>query len=200
MLPPKDHSRFLEYWTCSSANTLPNYSRGQSRIVLSSFHSMIIEMVNRGILAHDIAASVSIRGSSRYDTPVIIPTIEDVQNLLLAADKLADSKNAQIARSWERYRPMLYLAADSGMLPQQYVVVPRFNVLGNGVKVDRALEMGGYKISVTKTPADRRLIDLSPDTVDMITYNADNLATKSTDKQCRSSGQPIPSATAPCVA
>jgi len=95
---------------------------------------------------------------------------------------------------------MLYLAADSGMLPQQYVVVPRFNVLGNGVKVDRALEMGGYKISVTKTPADRRFIDLSPDTVDIITYNADNLATKSTDKQCRSSGQPIPSATAPCVA
>jgi len=77
---------------------------------------------------------------------------------------------------------MLYLAADSGMRPQEYVVVPRYNVFENGVKVDRALEMGGYKISVTKTPASRRFIDLSPDTIDMIVYYADNLAAKSSDK------------------
>jgi len=36
------------------------------------------------------------------------------------------------------------------------------------VKVDRALERGGAIISVTKTPAGRRFIDLSPDIVAMV--------------------------------
>ncbi len=32
--------------------------------------------------------------------------------LLTAADRLANSKNPQVRRSWERYRPILYLAQD----------------------------------------------------------------------------------------
>jgi integrase len=155
---------------------LRHYSRDQARKVLSSFHSIVLEMVGRGVLAHDVAAGVSINGSSRYDEPVVIPTLEDVQKLLAAADRLANSKNKQIRNSWERYRPMLYLAADSGMRPQEYIVVPRFNLLDQGVKVDRALERGGYKISVTKTPAGRRFIDLSPDTLDMVRHYADRHA------------------------
>jgi hypothetical protein len=54
---------------------------------------------------------------------------------------------------------MLYLAADSGMRPQEYIVVPTFNLTNARIKVDRALERGGVKISVTKTPAVRRFID-----------------------------------------
>ena len=59
---------------------------------------------------------------------------------------------------------MLYLATDTGMRPQEYLALPHYNVLGSAVKVDRALESGGIRISVTKTPAGRRTIDLSPET------------------------------------
>lgn len=158
---------------------LKNYSRDQARKTLSSFHSVIKEMALRGHIASNVAAGVSIRSSSRYNQPVIIPSVQEVQALLSAADRLANSKNDQIARSWERYRPILYLAADSGMRPQEYLVVPKKNVSKDGVKVDRAIERGGYKISVTKTPAGRRFIELSPETLDMVTYYGANLAAAS---------------------
>jgi integrase len=81
-----------------------------------------------------------------------------VRAIRAAADQLANSKNLQIQRAWERYRPMLYLAADSGMRSQEYIVVPDFNFIDGGVKVDRALEKGGEIVN-TKTPASSRLVE-----------------------------------------
>lgn len=135
---------------------------------------MVLEMVNRGVLPHDVAAGVRITNSSRYDEPVRIPTEKEVHALLTAGDRLANSKNAQIQKTWERFRPMLYLAVDSGMRPQEYIVLPRFNLRDGGAEVDRALDAGGGKISVTKTLAGRRFTELSPTTFDMVTHYADN--------------------------
>lgn len=155
---------------------LEHHSRDQARKVLSYFHSMVLELVNRGLLFHDFAAGVRVAPASRYEEPVTIPSEADVHALLQAADRLANSKNQQIAKTWQRYRPMLYLAADSGMRPQEYLVLPRSNITSKGVKVDRALDAGGHKISVTKTPAGRRFIELSPHTLDLIRHYADNHA------------------------
>ncbi len=157
---------------------LEHHSRDQARKVLSYFHSMVLELVNRGSLQHDFAAGVRVTSASRYDEPVKIPTEAEVLSLLSAADRLANSKNQQIAKTWQRYRPMLYLAADSGMRPQEYLVVARSNLSDKGVKVDRALDAGGREISVTKTAAGRRFIDLSPSTIDMVRHYADNHAPK----------------------
>ena len=158
---------------------LRNYSRDQARKALSSFNSVMKEMALRGHIISNVAASVAIRSESRYDKPVEIPSVRDVAALLEAADRLANSKNRQTARTWERYRPMLYLAADSGMRPQEYVVVSKASLFDGGIKVDRALERGSDKISVTKTPAGRRFIDLSPDTFAMIAFYAAHKAAPS---------------------
>ena len=115
---------------------------------------MVRELMTRGILAHDFVSGVTVQTSSRYDEPVTIPSETDIHTLLAAADRLANSKNPQIQRSWRRYRPMLYLAVDTGMRPQEYVVLPRTNLTDKGVQVDQALERLG-EISVTKTPAGR---------------------------------------------
>ena len=149
---------------------LLNYSRDVAGKLLSSFHSMVLELIKRGALTSDFVTGVSVRSGSRYDEPVVIPTEKEVLALLSAADRLANSENKQTQQTWERYRPMLYLAADTGMRPQEYIVVPNCNLDDSGVKVDRALERGGRKISVTKTPAGRRFIELSPETVDMVRY------------------------------
>lgn len=151
---------------------LSNHSRDLSKKVLSSFHSVLREMAMRGHVTSNVAAGVSVRADSRYNEPVVIPTPAEVAALLAAADRLANSKNKKIATTWARYRPMLYLAADSGMRPQEYIVVPRANLFDGGVKVDRALERGDEKISVTKTPAGRRFIDLSPETFSMVVHYA----------------------------
>ncbi len=63
---------------------------------------------------------------------------------------------------------MLYLAADSGMRPQEYLAIARSAITDKGVYVDRAIDGNGQSISVTKTPAGRRFIELSPETVAML--------------------------------
>lgn len=147
---------------------LRHYSHYNAYKTLSSFHTVLKEMSLRGIVSGNVASGVSIKSASRYDTPALIPTIDEVQALLSAADRLANSKNKRIAKTWQRYRPILYLAVDSGMRPQEYLVMPKHNVLETGVLVSQALERGGYSITVPKTPAGRRIIDLSDNTISML--------------------------------
>ncbi len=149
---------------------LENYSRDVAHKALTSFHSMIREMVGRAVLAHDVAAGVCITATSRYDEPVTIPSEKEIRDLLAAADRLANSKNKTIAKPWRRYRPMLYLAVDTGMRPQEYLALARSSLKETGVEVDRALEGGGTEITVTKTRAGRRFIDVSAETMDMVRH------------------------------
>ena len=155
---------------------LKNYPRSMAHFVLSSFHSMILEMVFRGVLMHDVAARVAIRERSRYEEPVTIPSEKEVMELLAAADRLANSKNLQTQRTWERYRPILYLAIDSGMRPQEYLAVENAGVKDRGVQVSRAIERSGHKLSVPKTAAGRRFIDLSSEVYKMVRHYADHHA------------------------
>ena len=151
-------------------------SRELASKVLSSFQSVIKEMTIRGVLPHNVATGICIRSDSRYQAPIVIPSKADVIALLRAADKLANSKNAQIARTWQRYRPILYLAADSGMRPQEYLALSNSAIGENGVFVDRAIDGSGRSISVTKTSAGRRFIELSPETLEMVRHYAANHA------------------------
>ena len=149
-------------------------SRDLAGKVMASFHSVLKEMTIRGVIPHNVAVGVSIRSDARYQQPTVIPGKADVMALLQAADQLANAKNQTIANAWERYRPMLYLAADSGMRPQEYIALARAAVEDHGVRVERAVDGSGNEISVTKTPAGRRFIELSPETIDMVRHYGDN--------------------------
>jgi integrase len=157
---------------------LGRYSREVSHKVLTSFHSMVLELLSRSVMTHDIAAGVTISAASRYDEPVAIPTEREIHALLAAADRLSNSKNVLVEKTWRRYRPMLYLAVDSGMRPQEYLVAGKSSLTETGIEVSRALDGGGEKITVTKTRAGRRLIDLNPETLEMVRHYADNHAVK----------------------
>lgn len=145
-------------------------SRSLASKVLSVLHSIMKEMTIRGVIPYNVASGISIRQESRYTEPVTIPSKKDVMALLSTADALAASTNAQTARTWQRYRPILYLAADSGMRPQEYLALSRSSICDKGVSVDRAIDGSGRTISVTKTKAGRRFIDLSPETVAMLRH------------------------------
>ena len=60
----------------------------QARKVLSSFHSVLLEMVTQGVLATDPFARVTIQ-QSRYQERVQIPSVVEVRAILKAADELA---------------------------------------------------------------------------------------------------------------
>lgn len=151
-------------------------SRYVARKTLTYFQTVLNEMVLRGHIGSNVAAGIAIASTSRYEQPVSPPTMKEFRALLAAADRLANSKNRQIAKAWQRNRPMIYLAGDTGMRPGEYLALPRFNITETEVKVDRAVERSGQKISVTKTPAGWRWIDLSPETAEMVIHYADNHA------------------------
>ncbi|MCZ7656256.1 MAG: hypothetical protein M5R42_21330 [Rhodocyclaceae bacterium] len=95
--------------------------------------------------------------------------------LLEAADRLANSSNELLKRTWRRYRPILYLAADSGMRPQEYLALSKSSLRKDGVLLTR-IDGSGHEISVTKTPSGRRFIEISPDVMDMVRHYAEKHA------------------------
>lgn len=144
---------------------------------LTYFHAVLAEMATRGVVEVNVCAGVSVRKDTRYDEPVEIPTQAEIQALLEAADRLANSKNEQIRKAWSRYRPMMYLAIDSGMRPQEFVAVGGVALTDRGINVERAIDRSG-QLSVPKTPAARRFIELSDVTLDMVKHYRDKLALK----------------------
>lgn len=151
-------------------------SRAVASKVLSTLHSVLKEMTIRGVLHHNVAQGICVRADSRYEEPVIIPSKQEMLALLEAADRLANSSNELLKRTWRRYRPILYLAADSGMRPQEYLALSKSSLRKDGVLVDRAIDGSGHEISVTKTPSGRRFIEISPDVMDMVRHYAEKHA------------------------
>ncbi len=134
-----------------------NFSPDKAQKVLSSFHSVLLEMQDQEIIADDPAAGITVSIDSRYKEPVRIPSVAELQTILRTADRLANSKNKQTAATFERYRAMVYLAADSGMRPQEYLVLPLLGLEPNGVRVVQALDRSN-ELGPPKTRAGRRFI------------------------------------------
>jgi integrase len=145
---------------------LKNYSRDQAKKTLSSFHSVLLEMVTQGVLATDPAARITIQ-QSRYQEPVEIPSVEEVQSILRAADALASHKNYWIEQAWARYRPMIFLAADSGMRPQEYLALADSDVLEKGIRITQALDRSN-RIGPPKSRAGRRYIPVGAETLEVV--------------------------------
>lgn len=152
-------------------------SREVARKVLASLQSVIKEMSIRGFIHSNVAAGISIRNDSRYAEPVKIPTKVEIKALLKAADDLSKDTNIKTAKTWRRYRPILYLAVDSGMRPQEYLALSHKALKKNGVQIDRAVDGSGSEITVTKTPAGRRFIELSPKTLGLVSRFAEKHST-----------------------
>ena len=149
---------------------LKTLTRDQARSTLSSFHSALLEMQTQGVLIADPASGISIQ-ESRYKQPVAIPTVDEMRTILKTCDRLANSKNYEIASAWERYRPMIYLAAETGMRPQEYIVLPVSSLEENGVRITQALDASN-KIGPPKTKAGRRFIPVGAAPLEMATNYA----------------------------
>jgi integrase len=145
---------------------LRNYPRDTAKKVLSSLRSVFLEMVTQGVLTTDPSAGVVIQ-KSRSDTTVAIPTIEEIRGILLTADSLADHENYWIALAWQRYRPMIYLALETGMRPQEYLAVRDADLQASGLTVTQALKTD-HTIGPPKSAAGTRYLPLGAETMKMI--------------------------------
>lgn len=153
-LEPTDVVRFRNW-------LLENKTRDQARRTLSSFHSVLIEMIHQGHLRHDPAAGISIKSGGRYETDeseVEIPSDQELRDILVAADYMG-GKNDFMRKCWARYRPMIYLAAFSGMRPSEYRGLPWANVFEDRVAVLQRADKTGI-IGPVKSKAGRRTIYL----------------------------------------
>ncbi|MEW8046218.1 MAG: site-specific integrase [Candidatus Thiodiazotropha sp.] len=148
---------------------LENKTRDQARRTLSSFHSVLIEMKHQGHVQHDPAAGISIKTGGRYDaedSEVDIPSDQEMRDILSAAD-LMGKKNDFMEKCWARYRPLIYLAAFSGMRPSEYRGLPWDNVFEDRVAVLQRADKTGI-IGPVKSKAGRRTIYLPSLVTDMI--------------------------------
>ena len=148
---------------------LENKSRDQAHRTLSSFHSVLIEMKHQGHVQHDPAAGISIKSGGRYDaedSEVDIPSDQELRDILAAAD-LMGKKNDFMEKCWARYRPLIYLAAFSGMRPSEYRGLPWQNVYEDRVTVMQRADKTGI-IGPVKSRAGRRTIYLPSLVTDMI--------------------------------
>ena len=57
------------------------------------------------------------------------------------------------------------------MRPQEYLALAKLAIEDNGVQVERAIDGAGMSISVTKTSAGRRFIELSTETLAMLKFH-----------------------------
>lgn len=148
---------------------LTNKSRDLARRTLSSFHSMLIEMKHQDEIETDPALGLTIKAHGRYeddDAEVEIPSDAEMRAILAAADRMG-GKNDFMRKCWARYRPMVYLAAFSGMRPSEYRGLTWDNIHSDRVEVVQRADKSGV-IGPVKSKAGRRTIYLPRMVTDMI--------------------------------
>jgi integrase len=148
---------------------LENKSRDLARRTLSGFHSILIEMKQQGFMRDDPAAGITVRSGGRsedFDSEVEIPSDAEMRDILRAAETLRH-KNKQMEKVWGRFKPMLYLAAFSGMRPSEYRGLPWANLEKDRVHVRQRADNAGV-IGPVKSKAGRRTIYLPCMVADMI--------------------------------
>ncbi len=147
---------------------IENKSRDLARRVLSSFHSVILEMKLQGYLNTDPAAGITIKSGGRYDhNEVQIPSNQEMRDLFGAIDTLAVSRHSQKREAWRRFRPMFYLAGFSGMRPSEYRGLPWQGVGEQIISVTQRADQTGI-IGPTKSKAARRTIIIPSMVSDML--------------------------------
>lgn len=148
---------------------LTNKSRDLARRALSSFHSMLIEMKHQGEIETDPAFGITIKANGRYeddDSEVEIPSDDEMRAILAAAERMG-GKNDFMRKCWARYRPIIYLAAFSGMRPSEYRGLAWDNIHADRVEVVQRADKTGV-IGPVKSKAGRRTIYLPRMVTDMI--------------------------------
>jgi integrase len=148
---------------------LENKTRDLARRTLSGFHSILIEMKQQGFMRNDPAAGITVRNVGRredFDSEVEIPSDAEMRDILQAAETLRH-KNKQMEKVWRRFKPMLYLAAFSGMRPSEYRGLPWANLEKDRVHVRQRADNAGV-IGPVKSKAGRRTVYLPCMVTDMI--------------------------------
>jgi len=108
---------------------LETETRSIAKRSLSLLKTILTEAKTRGLISSNPAEGITVSvKTGRHSEDIEIPTRAEVDAILQACDKLAkgdfalaekrgagDAQKQQIARAWQRYRPMIYLARFSGI-------------------------------------------------------------------------------------
>ena len=126
-------------------------------------------MKQQGFMRDDPAAGITVRSGGRsedFESEVEILSDAEMRDILKAAETLRH-KNKQMEKVWRRFKPMLYLAAFSGMRPSEYRGLPWANLEKDRVHVRQRADNAGV-IGPVKSKAGRRTIYLPCVVTDMI--------------------------------
>ena len=142
---------------------LKHYPRSMAHKVLSSFHSMIREMMVRGVLPHDVAAGISIREQSRYKEPVGDPVRAGGHGVACCCRQAGEFEEPPDAAHVGALSA--HAVSRGGLRDASSGISRRADAQREGREASRFLarSSGVGKSPCPRRPPDRRFIDLSPE-------------------------------------
>lgn len=99
---------------------LKSLSRAHAKKVLTSFKSILNEMVQMELLQSNPAQQVNIKIDKRERKEVEIPEPSEMKIILEGALALRNGENKSMGKAWSRFYPMLLLATLTGLRPSEY--------------------------------------------------------------------------------
>jgi integrase len=125
--------------------------------------------VTDGSIQLNPARDLKVAMSKRDKEMVAIPTIEEMRTLFAKVDELSRNPIPWLAKSWRRYRAMIYLTAFTGLRASEMRGLPWTNVdLAKGIlKVTQRADED-RQIGRPKSAAGYREISLAPEMVKML--------------------------------
>lgn len=141
---------------------LETYSREYAKKIFTSFKSVFYQAHKKHKLAF-VMGDLHIKTSrrTRADEKVVIPSIQEIGQILEAISALMGDENLGRARAWRRFGPLFTLALYSGMRPSEIRALAWRNVDFErcGVDLDQGADEFG-KIGKLKSAAGYRFIAL----------------------------------------
>jgi integrase len=147
---------------------LKTVSRPFARKVLTSLKSIIGEAQSRGLVKVNAAASVKIATDGRHEFELEIPTVAEIDSILVKLNELASQPDPR-ARAWRRFRALIASAVETGMRASELrgLAWDAVDLKAGTITIKQRADETG-KLGSPKSKAGRRTIYISPALVDLL--------------------------------
>ena len=148
---------------------IERFARAAAKTALRRFRGCLTECRVLGLIDQNPADDMTIRLTGRREPAIMIPSSDDALALLVAADRLASSRDTRTRRTWMRYRPIMYLLRFSGMRIGEVLGLPWNSINERECCISIVQAVGGdRRIQAPKTDSAFRTIYVPRLVIDLL--------------------------------
>ncbi len=149
-----------------SQHLTEKYSRNYAAKIFTSFKGILSEAKNEEWIHTYPAENITIKKDARDHNEQMIPTLDEIQRILMLAKEKSESQNKTIQKAWRRFFTLFQVMAATGMRPGEVLGLPWSNVnyKSKTIKITQDLTED-LKIGKPKSRAGYRTIPIGNDTI-----------------------------------